>query len=41
MLLTSLGASLLENMLPGKGIIRASLRSKDGKFDPTSSLNKL
>ena len=41
MLLTSLGASFLENMLPGRGIVRASHGSKDGKFDSTSSVDKL
>ena len=31
MLLGTLGASFLENMLTGKGIVRAGYRSKEGK----------
>ena len=31
MLLGTLGASFLENMLTGKGIVRAGYRNKEGK----------
>ena len=51
MLLGSLGASLLGNMLAGKGIVRAGYGNKEGKgmlragygskTDSTSSFNKL
>ena len=53
MLLGSLGASLLGNMLAGKGIVRAGYGNKEGKgmlragygskivSDSTSSFNKL
>ena len=53
MLLDTLGASLLGNLLAGKGILRAVSRNKKGKgiiragtgkqwdFDATSSFNKI